>query len=169
MSIGSQASRDITNLSKKTIFLLHRLVLEDENPSDEVPVGQRAARTGRDKLQQVQEMYAGMKGELEGDRFWRHQRQVSPGLQEYIEALSFAHYLEFGTLITFVQVQETICDVNGVPVRVPRYLRSYGAHPSVYRVYIDTTSVHLCLARSLNVVLSSDNTRLSAGLIRSDR
>jgi len=43
-----------------------------------------------------------------------YQRQVSPGLQEYIEALSFAHYLEHRTLITYDQVQATLNDAEGV-------------------------------------------------------
>lgn len=57
-----------------------------------------------------------MNSELERDRYWRYQRQVSPGLQEYIEALSFTHYLDHGNLITFEQAQETLCDVSGKPV-----------------------------------------------------
>jgi len=60
-------------------------------------------------------MYAGLQEELQGDRFWRYQKNVSPGLQEYIEALSFAHYLEHGTLVTFEQVQRTLCGDDSVP------------------------------------------------------
>ena len=81
-------------------------------------------------------MYAALKGELEGELFWRHQRQVSPGLQEYIEALSFAHYLEHGTLIKFEQVQDTLRDVDGVPVRThnhcPMYWRTHIAIPLLF-------------------------------------
>ncbi|EDR15427.1 uncharacterized protein LACBIDRAFT_301742 [Laccaria bicolor S238N-H82] len=111
-----KASRDVTNLSKKTIFLLHRLMMEDSNIStvDNAP-GKRAALRGREKLVEVQTIYAGLKQELEGDRFWRYQSQVSPGLQEYIEALGFAHYLEYGSLITFDQVQRTLADSQGIP------------------------------------------------------
>lgn len=79
-----------------------------------------------------------MKDDLAGDRFWRYERQASPGLQEFIEALSFAHYLgtsciliflnvraavnidhflEHGTLITLSQIQQTLCDPDGIPVR----------------------------------------------------
>jgi predicted translin family RNA/ssDNA-binding protein len=116
---GFQASRDVTNMSKKTIFLLHRIVMEDS--TDDRALAQGAAKRGREKLREVQDVYAGLKHELEGDRFWRHQRQVSPGLQEYIEALSFAHYLDHGTLITFEQVEETLRDSNGVPVRACTY------------------------------------------------
>ncbi|KAG6902317.1 hypothetical protein C0995_001696 [Termitomyces sp. Mi166 len=106
-----KASRDVTNLSKRVIFLLHRIVIE----SDSDDAAATAAANGREKLRQVQDIYASLKHELEGDRFWRYQRQVSPGLQEYIEALSFAHYLEHKSLITFDQVQETLCDPDGVP------------------------------------------------------
>ncbi len=112
-----QASRDVTNISKKTIFLLHRIVLETPRDSDTAPSAIRAARRGRENLGQVHLIYATMKAELVGDRFWRYERQVSPGLQEYIEALSFAHFLEHGTLITLPQVQQTLCDSDGVPVR----------------------------------------------------
>lgn len=77
----------------------------------------RAAAKGREKLKEVQNLLAAIRGEVEGDRFWRYQRNVSPGLQEYIEALSFAHYLETGTLVSFNQVQQSLSDKDGVPVR----------------------------------------------------
>jgi hypothetical protein len=77
----------------------------------------RAAQRGYQNLHQVRSIYAGTQEELQGDRFWRYQQNVSPGLQEYIEALSFAHYLEHGTLVTFEQVQKTLCDDDNVPVR----------------------------------------------------
>ncbi|KAG6897917.1 hypothetical protein C0992_009069 [Termitomyces sp. T32_za158] len=110
-----QASRDVTNLAKRTIFLLHRLVIESDSHS--------AAARGREELRSVQTLYANLKHELEGDRFWRYHRQVSPGLQEYIEALSFAHYLEHRSLISFDQVQQTLSDSDGYfPLTVSDYL-----------------------------------------------
>jgi len=36
-------------------------------------------------------------------------------LQEYIEALSFAHYLEFRALISYEEVQKSLSDEDGVP------------------------------------------------------
>lgn len=36
---------------------------------------------------------------------WRYQRQISPGIQEFIEALAFQHYLETQTLITLDEVR----------------------------------------------------------------
>ncbi|KAF5355654.1 hypothetical protein D9756_004214 [Leucocoprinus leucothites] len=105
-----KASRDITNLSKKVIFLLHRIALENDDTSYA-----RAAKRGFAKLCEVQNIYAGLSHELAGDRYWRYQRQVSPGLQEYIEALSFAHYLQHGTLISFQTVQRSLSSPDGVP------------------------------------------------------
>ncbi|KAF5312706.1 hypothetical protein D9619_003374 [Psilocybe cf. subviscida] len=111
-----KASRDITNLSKKVIFLLHRTVLDtkQEKEQDDKALYKRAAKQGFEKLREVQRIYAGLKHELVGDNFWRHQRQVSPGLQEYIEALSLAHYLDNGNLITFDEVENTLRGDDGV-------------------------------------------------------
>ncbi|KAI0662566.1 Translin [Cubamyces menziesii] len=108
-----KSSRDITNLSKKLIFLLHRTVTEDESQSDDHTLGLRAAARAKDKLAEIQALFANMRDELAGDRFWRYQRNVSPGLQEYIEALSFAHYLEHRSLISYEQVQTTLTDREG--------------------------------------------------------
>ncbi|KAL0579781.1 hypothetical protein V5O48_002192 [Marasmius crinis-equi] len=113
-----KASRDITNISKRTIFLLHRLVQESNtnDPEEYLSACKHASKQGRDKLRQVKEIYASLKEDLKDEeRFWRYQRQVSPGLQEYIEALSFAHFLESGTLISSAEVQETLRDGDGVP------------------------------------------------------
>ncbi|KAH7914509.1 Translin [Hygrophoropsis aurantiaca] len=108
-----KASRDVTNASKKVIFLLHRLMTEQGH--DARDQSKNAGQCGRGKLREVQAVYAQMSHELGGDKFWRYHRAVSPGLQEYIEALSFAHYLEHGTLITYDQVQATLSDTSGVP------------------------------------------------------
>lgn len=71
------------------------------------------------KLKEIQDLFAAMREEVAGDRFWRYQRNVSPGLQEYIEALSFAHYLECQTLISYAEVQRSLSDAGGVPVCSP--------------------------------------------------
>jgi len=39
---------------------------------------------------------------------WRYQRQISSGIQEYMEAVSFQHYLEAQHLITFEEAQSKI-------------------------------------------------------------
>ncbi|KAJ7102260.1 Translin [Mycena belliarum] len=117
-----KASRDVTNISKKAIFLLHRIVLED-SPDDRA-LARRAAASGREKLSEAHAIFAAMRPELVGDRFWRYHRQVSPGVQEYIEALSFAHYVEHDALISYQQVQDTIGDADGpfFPLTLSDYL-----------------------------------------------
>ncbi|KAJ7597611.1 Translin [Mycena floridula] len=113
--------RDVTILAKRIIFLLHRVVID----GTDVDSSKSAVQQGREKLAEIQVLFSKMRPELEGDNFWRYHRQVSPGLQEYIEALSFAHYLEHGTLITFSQVQASLCDSNGVihfPLTISDYL-----------------------------------------------
>jgi hypothetical protein len=113
-NLPEQASRDITNLSKKAIFLLHRCALLDPGlDEDEKVKNKRAAQQCYEKLRDIQQKFAQLKPSLEGERFWRYQRQIAPALQEYIEALSFAHYLDHGSLITFDAVQATLLDLDG--------------------------------------------------------
>ena len=112
-----QTSRDITNLSKKVIFLLHRLVLNYiANASGNTAFAGPAAQ-GRKKLAEIQSLFRQLKPEFVGDSYWRHRRSLSPGVQEYIEALSFTHYLETGKLISHAEVQKSLCDEGGEPVR----------------------------------------------------
>ncbi|KAI0076266.1 Translin [Panus rudis PR-1116 ss-1] len=112
-----KSSRDVTNLSKKVIFLLHRIMTEDAAPEEQDDRARAlcAASRAKEKLKDIQQMFAAFKDEVRGDRFWRYQHNVSPGLQEYIEALSFAHYLETDKLISFDEVQRTLSDEEGNP------------------------------------------------------
>ncbi|KAG9314583.1 Translin [Chiua virens] len=108
-----KASRDVTNLSKKVIFLLHRIMNEDVQ--DTQAHSKHACDRGIEKLCEVRDIYAAIKPDIQDESFWRHHHSVSPGLQEYIEALGFAHYLGHGTLVTFGQVQAALSDDHGVP------------------------------------------------------
>lgn len=46
--------------------------------------------------------------DLTGINAWRYQRQISGGIQEYMEAISFQHYLRHQTLITLEEASETL-------------------------------------------------------------
>lgn len=99
---------------------------EDKENTD-CSLSLQAAAAGREKLKDATAIYAEIKHELQGDRFWRYHRCISPSLQEYVEALSFMQYLEHGTLITFEDAQRSLSDTeSGVPVRI----RVDGASPS---------------------------------------
>lgn len=44
----------------------------------------------------------------EGREYWQYRRAFSPGLQEFIEAVSFYHFMKHGTVITRQEVEELI-------------------------------------------------------------
>lgn len=64
----------------------------------------------------MRSLFAKVREEIDESQFWRYQKNISHGLQEYIEALSFIHYLEYGTLVSFTEVQRSLSDENGVRV-----------------------------------------------------
>ncbi|KAL7421286.1 hypothetical protein Q5752_004171 [Cryptotrichosporon argae] len=99
-------SRSITQLSKKLIFHLHR------GATSSAAARAKNLTEGRGKEREIGATFGKireeLRGEKEGDKgdFWRFNRNVSPGLEEYIEAVSFLHYLETGELITLAQIQD---------------------------------------------------------------
>ncbi|KAH7104175.1 Translin [Auriculariales sp. MPI-PUGE-AT-0066] len=99
-----KTSREITQSSKKTIFCI-----------DPTEARVSAVRQARLKLRDINTLFAKIAPDVVGEELWRHQRTVSPGIQEYIEAFSFSHYLEFGTLATYQDVQRSLCDNAGAP------------------------------------------------------
>jgi len=100
--------------SKKVIFLLQRILNETSN--DDRILSLRAANEAKKKLADPRAMLRGIARELVGPNFWRYAHQISSGLQEYIEALSFAHYVEHGGLVSYEQVQANLCDDSSQPV-----------------------------------------------------
>lgn len=85
----------------------------------------RAANAGRAKIAEVTSIFASIRHELEGNLFWRYYRCVSPGIQEFIEAFSFLHYLEHGTLVTHNEVQNILTDDASIPVSPLRQLTEH--------------------------------------------
>ena len=61
-----------------------------------------------------------MAPDLQGINAWRYQRQISGGIQEFIEAISFRHYLQTQRLITIDEAQAEIPD--GVELTADDYL-----------------------------------------------
>lgn len=101
-------SRTITQLSKKLIFHLHRGATAP-NP------GARAKnlKEARGREREIWGSFVKVRDELRedgGQNYWRWNRQVSPGLEEYIESLSFLYYLENRDLIPLVEIQSTLSD-----------------------------------------------------------
>ncbi|XP_078398103.1 translin-associated protein X isoform X1 [Cetorhinus maximus] len=89
-------SRDITIESKRIIFLLHRVT----SISDiEELLNESEGKFGdvRLKIQQISQ-------ELIGEDTCQFHRAFSPGLQEYVEAISFQHFIRTRSLISLEEI-----------------------------------------------------------------
>ncbi|KZZ89087.1 translin-associated factor TraX [Ascosphaera apis ARSEF 7405] len=95
-------SRDITDLSKKIIFTLHRVRGLGK------PLQGKIQQDVASRLEQIANNFSAIAPDLAGVNAWRYQWQISPGIQEYIEAISFKHYLETKRLITIQEVQDSV-------------------------------------------------------------
>ena len=92
-----KCSRDVTIASKRIIFLLQRAGgAENREP---------ILKEAEEKFLEVKELLKTIASELEGEDPYLFSRAYSPGLQEYIEALSFSHFLRNKTLISFEKVK----------------------------------------------------------------
>ncbi|KZT61348.1 Translin [Calocera cornea HHB12733] len=112
----TKVSRDITSLSKKCIFLLHRLMTDPSNkPGNERETSANAAKKGYESMEQIKGLFESISEQLQGNDFWRFQRTVSPGLQEFIEAYGFAYYLEHNALLPYDKMQTYFSNDAGVP------------------------------------------------------
>jgi len=56
----------------------------------------------------IQTQFASIIPDLAGINAWRYQHQISGGLQEYMEAISFEHYLRHQTLITIDEAAKSL-------------------------------------------------------------
>ncbi|KAJ5177307.1 Translin C-terminal [Penicillium coprophilum] len=90
-------SRDITALSKKIIFALQRVRTTNQ------PIPLKIAQENQTRFDQIHALFEGVVPEQLGINCWRYQRQISAGIQEFIEAVSFDHYLRTQTLITHAE------------------------------------------------------------------
>ncbi|XP_072107167.1 translin-associated protein X [Mobula birostris] len=93
-------SRDVTIDSKRTIFLLHRVISVGD-------VGELLSESEikfadiRLKIQQIAQ-------ELIGEDVCQFHRAFSPGLQEYVEAVSFQHFIKTRTLISLDEINKQL-------------------------------------------------------------
>merc|ERR550519_1978108 len=80
-------SRDITIESKRIIFALHRIQGEEDKPV--------VLEEAKQRIQNVDNnLWKTLALELRGQDAFQFLRGYTAGLQEYIEALSFYHYLK---------------------------------------------------------------------------
>lgn len=68
------------------------------------PIPSRIMKENEPRFQQIQELFQSILPDISGLNAWRYQWQISPGIQEFVEAVSFQHYLEHQTLISHDEV-----------------------------------------------------------------
>lgn len=93
-----KSSRDITIASKRVIFLLHRVLDTNDEQAKEEVFKQADADLTIIRRESIQPIALEL-SENEQD-YWKYQRAFSPGLQEYIECVSFKHFLQTGKILT---------------------------------------------------------------------
>ncbi|KAI0377555.1 Translin [Hypomontagnella monticulosa] len=103
MKIG-KVSRDVTALSKKIIFSLQRVRKLNQ------PIPPRIQKDIDDRLKEISELLATIEGDVAGMNRYRYPLIC---LEEFIEAISFSHYLQHQKIITPSQAQEAL------PVNIP--------------------------------------------------
>ncbi|KAL8921695.1 MAG: hypothetical protein Q9208_005624 [Pyrenodesmia sp. 3 TL-2023] len=103
-----KASRDITALSKKIVRQLQS------------PIPPPVAKENNTRYDSIRDLFTSIAPDLQGLNAWRYQRQISGGCQEYVEAISFQHYLETQRLITHQEAQNLISE--GVELTADDYI-----------------------------------------------
>jgi predicted translin family RNA/ssDNA-binding protein len=92
----------------KSLFSLTRIRVRALN-SDIPP---KIASEIRDRGAGMQVQFDSITADLTGINAWRYQRQISPGIQEFMEAISFEHYLRTQKLITLEEASRALPGVD---------------------------------------------------------
>ncbi|XP_033641049.1 translin-associated protein X-like [Asterias rubens] len=91
-------SRDVTIESKRTIFLLHRITGDEDRET--------VIKEAEDKIKLIQSTHIlQIAKELQGQDPFLFQRAISPGFQEYVEAVLFLCYIKEKKLMTLEEVR----------------------------------------------------------------
>ncbi|KAM7464427.1 hypothetical protein LguiA_032548 [Lonicera macranthoides] len=99
-----KASRDITINSKKVIFQVHRI---SKSNKEEV-----LGKAEKDLAAVTDQYMARLVKELQGTDFWKLRRAYSPGVQEYVEAVTFCKFCKSGTLLNLDEINATLLPLS---------------------------------------------------------
>ncbi|KAI8937801.1 hypothetical protein NX059_005498 [Plenodomus lindquistii] len=102
-----KASRDITAASKKIIFTLQRVRTVGE------PLPSFVRESNVQYWETIQKQYTSITADLQGLNSYRYSHNITGGNQEFMEALSFEHYLETQSLITYEEAKSRIASLCG--------------------------------------------------------
>ncbi|XP_034408568.1 translin-associated protein X isoform X2 [Cyclopterus lumpus] len=98
-------SRDVTIESKRSIFLLHRVT--------SVPNADDILKEAEVKLDSVRQKIGQIAEELRGEDIFQFHRAFTPGIQEYVEAVSFLHYIRNRSLISLEEINARLVFMTG--------------------------------------------------------
>ncbi|KAL1612062.1 hypothetical protein SLS60_000285 [Paraconiothyrium brasiliense] len=101
-----KASRDITAASKKIIFTLQRVRTLGQ------PVPPFVTKGNAQYWEIIENQYQHIAADVQGLNAFRYP-QITGGNQEFMEALSFHHYLETQTLISYDDARARVASMSG--------------------------------------------------------
>ncbi|EEC16478.1 translin associated factor X, putative [Ixodes scapularis] len=90
-------SRDVTIESKRTIFLLHRIMGEQQKDKTLAEAHGKLSELQNSQLREIAT-------ELRDQCPYLYLRAYSPGVQEYVEAVTFYHYIKDGRLVSLEEI-----------------------------------------------------------------
>jgi predicted translin family RNA/ssDNA-binding protein len=103
--------------SKRVIFALHRGVNDDQGRAKEDQLRKVAEREFQSLHHIRKNLVFQFTREIVGESdYWLNQRSISPGLQEYVEAVSYAHFLSTRHLITHKEMLKWLSGDDGALV-----------------------------------------------------
>ncbi|XP_072293489.1 translin-associated protein X [Eucyclogobius newberryi] len=142
-------SRDVTIESKRTIFLLHRVT--------SVPDTEAILNEADAKLDLVRQKIGLIADELRGEDIYQFHRAITPGVQEYVEAVSFQHFIRHRSLISLEEINARLVFARtekadpAAPAEAPpgTYVLTFQVTPSDYLLGVaDLTGelMRLCIS-----------------------
>lgn len=143
-------SRDITIESKRTIFLLHRVT--------SVPDAEEIVNEADIKLDAVRQKIGLIANELRGEDIYQFHKAFTPGIQEYVEAVSFQHFIRHRSLISleeinarlvFMRTEKTDPEVPTEAAPLQTHVLTFHVTPSDYLLGVaDLTGelMRLCIS-----------------------
>ncbi|XP_056422904.1 translin-associated protein X isoform X1 [Hyla sarda] len=97
--------RDITIESKRTIFLLHRVISKPNK--DEV------LKEAKSKLDDIREKIKRLARELINEDMYQYHRAFTIGIQEYVEAVTFQHFIMNRKLLSLSDINNELIFKDG--------------------------------------------------------
>ncbi|KAI9656315.1 MAG: hypothetical protein M1821_004978 [Bathelium mastoideum] len=114
-----KASRDITAASKKIIFALQRARQVNQ------PLHRSVIKSNAQYWEIIKTQYANVSPDIQGQDAYRYARNITGGNQEFMESLSFQHYLETQSLISYEDACARLAELGAPDAPVSLSLEDY--------------------------------------------